>query len=201
VTTGLAEFRLGLEPYVQDAYARPFVCTGSPLKCRSFIVGLNAATKLPKPFKYYWSDQEGFDREAFERDYAEGRLAEGRPPKSPTRLRIEAMSRQLGHCLETNIYATPTPSGSDLTAKDRQLPIIEYLFRAIRPRIVFVYSADPIRFFEGATGCHGFTEKVKRAKWQGHEFLVFGRRGPPPFHMLKLQKAGDIGKMLASRFD
>jgi hypothetical protein len=66
VTMALAEFRRGLERYVQNPYARPFVCTGSPLNCRSFIVGRNAATRLSKPFKSYWSDQDGVDRKAFD---------------------------------------------------------------------------------------------------------------------------------------
>jgi hypothetical protein len=126
---------------VQTPYARPFVCTGSPLSCRSFIVGLNAATRLHNPFTSYWSDQEGFDREAFDRDYATARSRKG------NRRPIEAISRQLNDCLETNLYAIPTKKARDLTAKDRASPIIEYLIQTIRPKLVFVYSGEPIAFF------------------------------------------------------
>jgi len=42
----LREFRVGLKTHLTDPHSRPFVCTGSPLECRAFIVGLNAATRL-----------------------------------------------------------------------------------------------------------------------------------------------------------
>ena len=57
----LGEFKAGLDAYLaKGAYARPLVCEGSPLKCRSFIVGLNAATRLSNPFLCYWSNSTGF---------------------------------------------------------------------------------------------------------------------------------------------
>jgi hypothetical protein len=129
--SGLKEFTRGLEPYVQSIpHARPFVCTGSPLDCRSFIVGRNAATRLLNPFTSYWSDQKGFDRTAFDRDYAEARSRKG------DRRVIEVISNQLGDCLETNLYAVPGKKARQLTAKDRESPVIEYLFRAVRPKVV-----------------------------------------------------------------
>ena len=178
---------------MQSPFARPFVCTGSPLNCRSFIVGLNAATRLPKPFKDYWSDQKGFDGKGFDRDYDETRSRKGNRPV------IEAISSQLGDCLETKSIRDTDQKSARSTAKDRESPIIEYLFRAIRPEVVFVYSGEPIAFFEKATGCHGFTEEPKRAEWHGHEFLLFGRRGP--LYTLGRDKAIDLGKLLASQLN
>ena len=79
-----------------------------------------------------------------------------------------------------------------------------------------MYSGEPVKFFERATGCcgwdyvagrkAGFTKEPQRAKWQGHEFLLFGVRGGGPggpvhFHRLKLEKASGLGKMLASLLD
>ena len=60
MTATLQQFRADLERYLLNPRARPFVCDGSPLQCRSFIVGLNAATELTQPFDAYWSNVTGF---------------------------------------------------------------------------------------------------------------------------------------------
>jgi hypothetical protein len=67
VYSALAAFRKGLLDRLSDNHARPFVCHGSPLECRVFVVGLNAATRLDQPFTAFWSDETGFDRDAFSR--------------------------------------------------------------------------------------------------------------------------------------
>jgi hypothetical protein len=113
---------------------------------------------------------------------------------------IEAISKELGDCLETNLYAIPTKKARDLTAKDRESPIIEYLFRAIRPNVVFVYSAEPIAFFEKATGCRGFTEEVRRAEWPWPwNFCSSG--DVDPLYTMSDVDAIALGKRLASRLD
>lgn len=86
----LREFKAGLNPYLEvDCCARPFVCTGSPLECRSFVVGLNVATRLRNPFSSYWSDDTGFDRKRFEDDHREERSRRGNRP------RIEAIAKEI----------------------------------------------------------------------------------------------------------
>lgn len=190
----LREFKDGLKPYLANPYARPFVCTGSPLDCRSFIVGLNAATRLCT-FCSYWLDEKGFNREKFEVDYDRVRQRMGKQKSKGNRPVIKAIGEKIGPCLETNLYATPTRQATELTAADRKAPIIEYLFRAIQPKLVFVHSNEPIRFFVEATGCDGFTSEVKRARWQGHEFLLYGR--PGPLYTLGTKKGAILGAELA----
>jgi hypothetical protein len=189
----LQEFRAGLEAYLAaDRCARPFVCTGSPLDCRSFIVGLNAATRLSNPFLSYCSDSTGFDRHKFNRDYREVRsqASTGNPP------RIEAIAKAIAPCLETNLFAIPTRSAKQLTKDDRQNPIICFLFRAIRPELVVAHSNEPIHFFAERTGCAGFTSEVKRARWQGHEFWLFGLARA--LYTLRIQDAAACGAKLAT---
>ena len=79
----LKRFREGLEPLMPSPEARPFTCTGSPLECRLFIVGLNPAPPLKQDlFGRYWSDDSSFLRKVFEADYSQRRKAPVRD-KSP----------------------------------------------------------------------------------------------------------------------
>jgi hypothetical protein len=98
-------------------------------------------------------------------------------------------------CLETNLYATPSGTAQQLTRKHRRHPIIRYLFQEIRPELVFAHSNEPIRFFEERTGRLGFTSGVKRTRWQGHDFWLFGGRGP--LFRLAIKDAEDLGAYLA----
>jgi hypothetical protein len=109
-------------------------------------------------------------RQKFDADYCDvrSRTSKGNRP------RIEAIAKEIGWCLETNLYAVPSRKAMQLTKDDRRNPIICYLFRAIRPDLVFVHSNEPICFFEEKTGCSGFTSEAKRARWQGHDFWLFG---------------------------
>ncbi len=102
MSTEVVNFRVGLEPFLADARTRPFVCSGSPLACRSFIVGFNAATTLKNAFATYWSDESGFDRAAFDADYGATRSRHGNRPV------IEAISAHIGPCLETNCGFRPS---------------------------------------------------------------------------------------------
>ena len=189
----LREFKAGLDAYLaKDAYARPFVCEGSPLDCRSFIVGLNAATRLSTRFSCYWSDSVGFDRGKFECDYRKMRPQTGRG----NRPRIEVIAKEIAPCLETNLYAIPTSKAVQLTEENRRNPVICYLFRIIKPELVFVHSNEPIHFFEEKTGCSGFTGEAKRVRWQGHDFWLCGL--PRALYTLRIQDAADLGAKLAT---
>lgn len=187
----LRAFREELLKRLPSPHARPFVCDGSPLACRSFIVGLNAATRLEQPFTSYWSDEAGFLLGQFQHDYNATRSRKGNRPV------IEAISASIHPCLETNLYAHPTKKARDLTPEDRKAPIIEFLFLTVRPRLVFAHSNEPIRFFEQATGCSGFTSEVKQVKWHGHEFLLFGRSGP--LYTLGPKGGATLGEQLGRR--
>ena len=154
-----------------------------------FIVGLNAATRLTDTFWSYWSDSIGFNRKKFDNDYSEHRSKRGNRP------RIEAIAKQIGPCLETNIYAIPTRKARQLSREDRQNPIIGYLFQAIKPDLVFVHSNGPIRFFEEETKCSDFTLEVKRACWQNHDFWLYGR--PDALYKSSIEAAATYGMRLA----
>ncbi len=186
----LRAFRKGLTPYVKDPHARPFVCTGSPLECKSFVVGLNAATRLTGSFASYWSDVTGFDRQKFDSDYNTDK------PKKGNRPRIEAIARELMPCLETNLYAVPTKKAKQLTAEDRLNPAICYLFKSIRPSRVFVHSNEPIRFFKEKTGCSDFLFEPKRVLWDDHEFWLLGR--PGPLFTSRVKDVAECGATLAA---
>ena len=58
-----------------------------------------------------------------------------------------------------------------------------------------MHSNEPIRFFEQATGCAGFTSEVKPAEWHGHAFLLFGR--PGPLYTLGPKNGAALGDRLA----
>ena len=129
--------------------ARPFTCFGSPLDCELFIVGLNSATQLEKPFfERYWDDNYGFDRDLFESDYDKKRS------KSGVRPRIEQFVEGAApiRVLETNIYSVPTKKATDLRQEDKNPAIFEYIFRAIQPKAVFVHGREPVDYFITLTG-------------------------------------------------
>lgn len=41
---------------------RPFVCDGSPLACKVFVVGLNPASEMDGNFWDYWDSSRGSDK-------------------------------------------------------------------------------------------------------------------------------------------
>lgn len=193
--SSLGRFRLGLQALGLDPSERPFLCSGSPLECRVFIVGFNPATTVPGGFWQFWSDETGFDRSAFMKAYlATRQLRGGRP-------RIEAFSGGMptGMCLETNIYSKPTPKAVGLRSSSKSSAAFEYLFDQVRPKVIFAHSNDPIAYFRrGTTVLAGAEPQV--ARWRDHEFILLGRPGP-----LWTMKNGDaqvLGRsvgLLASR--
>ena len=139
----LAQFRTDLSSLMQSEHERPFVCSGSPFSCSVFLVGFNPATRLESSFWSFWNDSQGFDRSRFINEYERLRTVKG------VRLRLNAMVPQfpLGSVLETNICSEPTKKATDLKSKDRRTNIFRFLLETIRPRIVFLHSNEPIRFF------------------------------------------------------
>lgn len=190
--TNLTQIRTRLQALMDDERLRPFVCDGSPLDCRVFIVGANPATTLKHGFWHYWSDQGGFNKGAFTQDYLALRRSRGARP------RIQAIVSQFppGWCLETNICSKPTKRAADLSSRDHRTEIIRFLLEAIRPRLVFVHSNEPIRFFQTMTGCGGILETPTRVTWAGHHFLLCGR--PGPLWTMRIKDAESLGVRLAA---
>jgi hypothetical protein len=135
----LAQFERKLRQLVPETGMRPFVCEGSPLCCKVFIVGVNPAT--PGEFWKYWSTQGGFDKESWFSDYTQIRRAQGKRAVTPTRGIIERVVTNTGvPCLETNIYSVPTVRISDLPKASRSTDVFEFVLRSIRPKVVVLHG-------------------------------------------------------------
>lgn len=187
--SALRDFRTQLIDLMADPYARPFVCTDSPLACRAFIVGFNAATRLPNPFIDYWSDETGFLKSKFDLDYAVTRKKRGNRPV------MEAIASSLQPCLETNLYAAPTAKARQLPKALKSTRVLEFLFDAIRPEVVFAHSKPAVAFFETVTGAGESTSGIKEACWMGHRFQLYGRTGP--LYTLGPRRGLELGMTLA----
>ena len=182
----LEKFREGLEPLMPIPEARPFTCTGSPLECRLFIVGLYPATQLEQDFfGRYWSDDRGFLRDDFEADYSHKRK------KAGTRPRIEAFVKGACpvRCLETNIYAVPKETACGLESKNTK--IIEYLIETIQPDGIFVHINKPKEFFQELSGCKpGDEPKLVKKKFRKPTWLL---GAPRPLQYISIDDARTAG--------
>jgi len=136
---------------------RPFICDGNPLKCEVFIVGINAATEMDKDFWEFWSSKTGFKKEEWLGQYIlERSLKPLKPNKtrrnkvSNTRQRIEWIVDSIKpvKTLETNLFVKATPTADELKKEDRESLIFEYLFRAIKPKILFTHGNEVREYLE-----------------------------------------------------
>lgn len=166
----LESFRVRLSEKMDNPFARPFVCRGSPYNCKAFIVGINAATVL-QPFLDYWSDEDGFAWSKFKDDYKETGKKEG------NRRPIEAISEGYGGALETNVCMRPSRKPKELTEFDWQNSLLPFLFDEFKPAVVFAHASRPIAYWEGVTGCRGVNMSPQMAEWMGHRFWLCGRPG------------------------
>ena len=174
----LREFRELLQSVMDAPDLRPFVCDGSPLKAKIFIVGFNPATSMDQPFWNYWSDDTGFDKQQFMRDYLVKR--ELKSPRG-VRGRIEQIVSQLprGAAVETNICSKPTETAAELRRDQRTTRVFRLLLETIKPKIVYVHSDEPIEYFEDLTGQSGFASGSSvRATYGEQQFLLLATRGP-----------------------
>jgi len=177
---------------MNDPFARPFVCNGSPYDCSAFIVGINAATRLGR-FAEYWSNDSGFDWGKFKADYKSLGKKEG------NRRPIEAISRGLNGALETNVCAKPSRRPNELTDADWSGSLLPFLFAELKPKVVFVHATRPIRYFEGVTGCRDVSMIPQKAEWLGHKFWLSGR--PGALYTLGTNEAFIYGQQLRSLED
>lgn len=148
----ISEFGAGLFeslPGKWESRSRPFVCDGSPLTCRTFIVGYNAANNLGA-FRQFWSDEDGFNKLLFEKKYVDsGKSLENR---AANRYWIRNISHAVGNCLETNIYSTSSENAYSLPLSARTSETFDYLFRTIKPENVFCYNQKTLKFFQKRLG-------------------------------------------------
>jgi uracil-DNA glycosylase len=173
----LDEFRSKLERELErelpSPYSRPFVCAGSPLECRIFIVGVNPAREVEKLFWNFWSDSRGFKKAEFIRELKQ--LPGG---LTKTRKNIERVADAAGQAvtLDTNIYLQPTPTAGELPKEHMKTDVIEYLLKTIRPKVVLAHGRKAGEFFRKR--CRDFVDdgetpqKVTWDAWQWQFLLL-----------------------------
>lgn len=153
---GLKQFEQQLAAIIgMPSTLRPFVCEGSPLLCRVFIVGFNPATQMSADFWQFWSTDKGFDKKAWMNAYVEERrtapLKPGRTRRttvSPSRRVVNWILEKAAPtlCLETNIYAPPTARAIDLAAEKRSTDPIDFLYEAIRPVLIVAHGKEAVEY-------------------------------------------------------
>lgn len=158
----LDDFEARLEAAIgRPATSRPFVCEGSPLDCRVFIVGFNPATEMSADFWDYWTPGYGFNKSAWFVAYkAERRskpLREGKTRRnavSPTRRVIDWIcdAAAATKCLETNIYSMATPDMASLSEDNRDAALLGWLVQTIRPSVIVAHGKDACREAESFSG-------------------------------------------------
>jgi hypothetical protein len=154
----LEQFQHDLEDLIGNPTdLRPFICEGSPLACKVFIVGFNPATELSRSFWDFWQPGYGFQKaqwfEVYKQERREKTLPLNRKRRneiSNTRRVIEWMIEELSptKCLETNIYARPTTQAHDLHPSKRITKPFDFLLDTIRPGVIFVHGQDAVKYLE-----------------------------------------------------
>jgi hypothetical protein len=156
--TLLQQFQNDLEKLIGNPTdLRPFVCEGSPLDCKIFIVGFNPATALKHSFWSFWQPEYGFQKTEWLKVYKQERrdkpLSLGKKRRkevSNTRRVIEWIIAEAKpmKCLETNIYAMPTEQARDLREQERVTRPFDFLLRAIRPQVMLLHGQDAVKHLE-----------------------------------------------------
>lgn len=164
---------------------RPFVCNGSPLTCRVFIVGLNPASPMKADFWDFWQPGIGFDKQSWMQTYVTERaqrpLKPGRTRRrkvSATRAAIEWIIDELGpnDCLETNIYAKATEEYASLTPAGRITAPFDYLLETIKPQVLIVHGKDAIAHIKGKSiDAHVIDESHLGRGWSQEKARALGR--------------------------
>jgi hypothetical protein len=146
----LLEFDRGLRKVTkEDSRVRPFVCSGSPLLYKIFVVGLNPATDVL--FWPFWSAERGFDKSEWYEEYLR-RRHDGQP--SHTRRRINAALAAVpeAKCLESNLYQIASKQFADLPQELRSTDIFEFLLASIKPLALLVHGAEAARHIQPHCG-------------------------------------------------
>jgi hypothetical protein len=143
--TALDRFEDALRAHIgRPAYVRPFVCEGSPLECRAFIVGSNPATALSLDYWSFWESGYGFHREAWAEESRRQRREAGKKETTPTRRMLSRIIQEAApvRCLDTNVFATPTDAESDLAPAMRRTETFEFVLDAVRPAALLAHGKE-----------------------------------------------------------
>lgn len=168
---------------------RPFLCEGSPLDCRVFLVGLNPITGTP--FWDYWNTTYGCRKEQWIADYLKRERKLSR-----TRAQMERLWKALKpvRCLETNLYTARSRRLAELPAEQRCTKVFDYLLDTIRPRMLFVHGRPGVSHMERRVGRELRLGELHRVELAGEEIWVY------PRHHLSFQLSAaaceGIGRLL-----
>ena len=128
---------------------RPFICEGSPLDCKVFIVGFNPATPMSSDWWEFWRAGYGYDKAAWFDRYKADRMAaplkKGKTRRqtiSPSRRVIEAIVKAAApvRVLETNIYPPPTTEMAGLPKGKRDTELLRFLLKTIQPTMIVTHG-------------------------------------------------------------
>lgn len=157
----LREFESQLKTLIgQPTDLRPFVCDGSPLQCKVFLVGINPATMMVADFWDFWSDDYGFDKRAWLERYLEERAAKPLKPGRTRRQKVSATRRNIEHfiegaagvqVLETNIFPKPSEDLKSLDIKFRETAPFRFLLTAVAPKVIVVHgklAVEALKYFD-----------------------------------------------------
>jgi hypothetical protein len=160
---------------------RPFVCDGSPLECRVFLVGANPATEMSRPFWDFWSDTNGFDKEAWFSQYLADRANAPLKPGKKRRNPISNTRQRLGwiieeanpvSCLETNVFSEATETLAELGANQRTTHIFEFLVRKLTPILLVPHGKDARECIESLAGIALPENEIISTNVLGHSVKV-----------------------------
>jgi hypothetical protein len=165
---------------------RPFVCEGSPLACRVFIVGLNPASPMQSGFWDFWREGVGFDKATWMEAYIAERASR---PLTPGKVRRNKISRsraviehilgelEMTRCLETNIYAAATEEFRELPADLRDTKVFDFLLETIRPDVIIVHGISAVEHIESKAP-QATVLKVPHLsrRWSNEEARALGRK-------------------------
>jgi uracil-DNA glycosylase len=143
--TALDEFERGLRARIgSPVFVRPFVCEGSPLECRAFIVGSNPATALSLDYWSFWERGYGFHRTIWAEASRAQRREAGRAEITPTRRMLGRIMKEAApvRCLDTNVFSTPTPAERDLGPELRRTDVFDFVLDAVRPAALLAHGKE-----------------------------------------------------------
>ena len=139
-------FARGLESLIgRPTDLRPFVCDGSPLTCRVFIVGTNPGTPVGDWWTF-WSDDYGFDKSAWSSEYVRRRGRVGRTHQSIAWL-VDAA--QPVRCLVTNFNLTESQRPPRALGPGS---VLDYLLATVAPELVITHGMPAQRHLQTRRG-------------------------------------------------
>lgn len=128
---------------------RPFVCDGSPLSCKIFLVGTNPASPMEAAFWDFWDSRAGFDKASWLKSYIAERAARPLSPGRTRRMAISTTRRVIGHfieaaaphrVLETNVDARASETACGISADTAETAPFEFLLRTIAPKVIVTHG-------------------------------------------------------------